>query len=111
LAIAPQADSQLHDNQQQQQIVKTSDGTAGQNHTFAATSPVDGSGKLLYLGYHGADSEPKYEISSSDPKSPAGQSDTNRATNNDKDSADSNKGENFNTKILKFFNKELKRQK
>jgi hypothetical protein len=40
----------------------------------------------------------------------ASQPNTNPA-NNDKNSADSNNEDNFNTKILKSFNKEFKRQK
>ena len=54
--IAPQVNTinKLHQPQlQQQQIVKTSNSTAGQNYTFASTSPVVTSGKLMYLGYHG----------------------------------------------------------
>jgi hypothetical protein len=37
-------------------------GTAGQNYTFAATSPVVSSDKLLYLGYHG-NSDSKHDDS------------------------------------------------
>ena len=110
--IAPQVNTinKLHQQQlQQQQIVKTSNSTAGQNYTFASTSPAVASDKLLYLGYHADDSSSKGKSSSnSDPKSSTSQSNTNPA-NNDKNSADSNDEENFNTKILKSFNKEFKR--
>ena len=110
--IAPQVNTinKLHQQQlQQQQIVKTSNSTAGQNYTFASTSPAVASDKLLYLGYHAGDSSSKGKSSSnSDPKSSTSQSNTNPA-NNDKNSADSNDEENFNTKILKSFNKEFKR--
>src|SRR5919198_4171515 len=54
--IAPQVNTinKLRQPQlQQQQIVKTSNSTAGQNYTFASTSPVVTSGKLMYLDYHG----------------------------------------------------------
>jgi hypothetical protein len=45
-------------NQQQQlqsqQLLTISNGTAGQNYTFASTSPLVGSGKLIYIGYNGS---------------------------------------------------------
>jgi hypothetical protein len=59
-AIAPQIKAV---NQQQQLLplipitaingTARTNGTAGQNYTFAATSPVASSDRLLYLGYHG----------------------------------------------------------
>src|ERR1051325_3197505 len=60
--IAPQikAVNQPHQPQQQSQLIPITrinattgtNGTAGQNYTFSASSPAATSGKLLYLGYH-----------------------------------------------------------
>ena len=44
--------------------------TAGQNGTFAAAPPVVASDKLMYLGFHGVDSQPN-DKSSSDSKQPS----------------------------------------
>jgi hypothetical protein len=75
--IAPQVKAISQQQQQHQpQPVKAINSTAGQNYTFAATSPVVASGKLLYLGYHGSDGTPttnddsgsKHKSSSSDTK-------------------------------------------
>jgi hypothetical protein len=40
-------------NNQQQQLLTRSNGTAGQNYTFASISPVVTSDKPMHLGYHG----------------------------------------------------------
>jgi hypothetical protein len=40
----------------QQQLATIANGTDGQNYTFSSTSPVVGSGKLTYLGFHGISS-------------------------------------------------------
>jgi hypothetical protein len=71
--IAPQANA----INQQQQLVTISNGTAGQNYTFAAATPAVASGKLMYLGNHGGGSS-----SSTTPTNP----DTSPK---DKDSSDS----------------------
>jgi hypothetical protein len=52
--IAPQVSA--INKQQQQQLLTVSNGTAGQNYTFASSSPVVASDKLMYLGYHGSSS-------------------------------------------------------
>jgi hypothetical protein len=51
--IAPQVNA-ITKQQQQQQLLTVSNVTAGQNHTFAATSPVVTPGQLIYLGYQGS---------------------------------------------------------
>ena len=51
--VAPQA---LLAQGSQQKIATIANGTAGQNYTFSSTSPVVGSGKLMYLGFHGISS-------------------------------------------------------
>jgi hypothetical protein len=48
--VAPQA---MLAQGSQQQIATIANGTDGQNYTFSSTSPVVGSGKLMYLGFHG----------------------------------------------------------
>ena len=68
LAIAPQVKA----IKQQQQPPAPSpmtliNSTAGQNGTFAAAPPVVASDKLMYLGFHGVDSQPN-DKSSSDSK-------------------------------------------
>jgi hypothetical protein len=64
-AIAPQVKAI---NQQQQPPAPASmtliNSTAGQNDTFAAVPPVVTSDKLMYLGYHGVDSQPNNKSSS-----------------------------------------------
>lgn len=40
----------------EQKIATTANGTDGQNYTFTSTSPIVGSGKLMYLGFHGISS-------------------------------------------------------
>jgi len=72
-SMAPQVKSVNQQQQQQQeqpQLLPTIrndragqnytgiNSTAGQNDAFLATPPVVASGKLMYLGYHGADSTP-----------------------------------------------------
>src|SRR5919197_385881 len=52
--IAPQVKA-VNQQQQQQPPIRGINSTAGQNYTFAATSPLVSSDKLLYLGYHGGD--------------------------------------------------------
>jgi hypothetical protein len=51
--IAPQVNA-ITKQQQQQQLLTVSNVTAGQNHTFAATSPAVTPGQLIYLGYQGS---------------------------------------------------------
>lgn len=51
--VAPQA---MLAQGSQQQIATIANGTDGQNYTFSSTSPVVGSGKLMYLGFHGISS-------------------------------------------------------
>ncbi|MFL6401153.1 MAG: hypothetical protein ACJ72J_16450, partial [Nitrososphaeraceae archaeon] len=75
--IAPQVKA-ISQQQQQPQPVKAINSTAGQNYTFAATSPVVASGKLMYLGYHGSDGTPTNDDSSSKDKSSS--SDTKPST-------------------------------
>jgi hypothetical protein len=65
-----------------------SNGTAGQNYTFAATSPVIASGKLMYLGYHGI-STGNIDDSSTGKASTSTKSDNNHSngSSNDKKSS------------------------
>jgi hypothetical protein len=65
-AIAPQVKAV---NQQQQQPVIAINSTAGQNYTFAATSPVVASDKLMYIGYQGSSSTSDSSSSSKDKSS------------------------------------------
>ena len=51
--VAPQA---MLAQGSRQQIATTANVTDGQNYTFSSTSPVVGSGKLMYLGFHGISS-------------------------------------------------------
>jgi hypothetical protein len=51
--VAPQA---MLAQGSQQQLATIANGTDGQNYTFSSTSPVVGSGKLTYLGFHGISS-------------------------------------------------------
>ena len=54
-SIAPQVSTMNKKQQQQQQLLPTvGNVTAGQNHTFAATSTPVIPGKLTYLGYKGS---------------------------------------------------------
>jgi hypothetical protein len=68
--IAPQVNAIT--KQQQQLLLTVSNVTAGQNHTFAATSPAVTPGKLMYLGYQGSttasDSSSSKDKDSSDTK-------------------------------------------
>jgi hypothetical protein len=70
-AIAPQVKAI---NQQQQPPARSPmtliNNTGRQNDTFAAVTPVVTSDKLIYLGYHGGDSQPN-DKSSSDSKQPS----------------------------------------
>ncbi|MFL6424939.1 MAG: hypothetical protein ACJ71R_15285, partial [Nitrososphaeraceae archaeon] len=97
--IAPQvkAISQQQQQQHQPQPVKAINSTTGQNYTFAATSPVVASGKLLYLGYHGSDGTPTTDGDSSskdkvDTKpsahSSSSSSSSTHSSSKDKDSSD-----------------------
>jgi ribosomal protein L18 len=93
--IAPQANAI---NQQQQLLVTISNGTAGQNYTFAAATPAVASGKLMYLGNHGdgdssssstptnPDTSPKDKDSSD--KKPSSRHSTSDTGPKDKDSSD-----------------------
>jgi hypothetical protein len=86
--IAPQVNAiNQQSRQQTHQPVTISNGTAGQNSTFASISPVATSGKLMYLGYHGAndDSSSKH-MGSSDTKKSSSRHISN--TNSDSSSRD-----------------------
>ncbi|MFL6462738.1 MAG: hypothetical protein ACJ71J_17640, partial [Nitrososphaeraceae archaeon] len=86
--IAPQVNAiNQQSRQQTHQPVIISNGTAGQNSTFASISPVATSGKLMYLGYHGAndDSSSKH-MGSSDTKKSSSHHISN--TNSDSSSRD-----------------------
>jgi hypothetical protein len=86
-AIAPQVKAV---NQQQQQPVIAINSTAGQNYTFAATSPVVASDKLLYLGYHGTAS-PTHTSSGSKDKS-SSSSDSKPSADHSKSSTTTDNG-------------------
>ena len=90
--ITPQVNAinkQQQQQQQQQRLLTISNGTAGQNYTFASTSPVVGSGKLMYLGFHGdsGGSTEKTSTKSSSDHSNHGSS----SSNDNKGSSDNNK--------------------
>jgi hypothetical protein len=78
-AIAPQVKAV---NQQQQQPILGINSTAGQNYTFASSSPVVASDKLMYIGYQGSsstgDSSSSKDKSSSDTKASHGDSSSSK---------------------------------
>ena len=83
ISIAPQVEAVNQQQQQQQeqpqlltirndiagQNYTGINSTAGQNNALLATPPGVASGKLMYLGYHGADSTPTNGDSSPNDKS------------------------------------------
>jgi trimeric autotransporter adhesin len=84
-AIAPQVKVV---NQQQPPPILGINSTAGQNYTFASSSPVVASDKLMYIGYQGSsstgDSSSSKDKSSSDTKASHGDSSSSK----DKSSSD-----------------------
>jgi hypothetical protein len=64
-------------NQQQPQLLTISNGTNGQNNTFASVSLVAAPGKLLYLGYHSDSSDNSGSTGKTNTKPNSGH-DTNR---------------------------------
>ncbi len=92
--IAPQVNA-ITKQQQQQQLLTVSNVTAGQNHTFAATSPAVTPGKLIYLGYQGSSASLKDKHSSH----------IKSSSHNDDDSKSSSNIENdISSVIVKSFN-------
>jgi hypothetical protein len=89
-AIAPQVKAV---NQQKQMLrpITAINGTAGQNHTFAATSPVVSSDEPLYLGYHG-------NGGSKDKDSPDRKPHTHHSTRSISDGGPKEKSSNSDTK-------------
>jgi hypothetical protein len=92
--IAPQVNA-ITKQQQQQHLLTVSNVTAGQNHTFAATSPSVTPGKLIYLGYQGSSASLKDKHSSH----------IKSSSHNDDDSKSSSNIENdISSVIVKSFN-------
>jgi hypothetical protein len=66
--IAPQVAAVKHQQQPPVTLINSTAGinnTAGQNYTFAAISPAATSGQVVYLGYHGAATNPTHGNSGS----------------------------------------------
>jgi hypothetical protein len=94
LPIVPQLNTVNQQQQQQQQpqpqlLTTISNDTAGQNYTFSSTSPLLGSGKIIYLGYNGGSTD----SGSSDKGTTNTKSshDSGTSTSKDKGSSDNNK--------------------
>ena len=86
--IAPQVNAiNQQQKQQQQKLVTASNGTVGQNYTFASTSPVVASDKPMYPGYNGGTDNGSTEKSTTSTKSPSHHSSTNDNSSKDKDSS------------------------
>jgi hypothetical protein len=96
--IAPQVNA-ITKQQQQQHLLTVSNVTAGQNHTFAVTSPAVTPGKLINLGYQG--SSTASDSSLKDKHS----SHIKSSSHNDDDSKSSSNIENdISSVIMKSFN-------
>jgi hypothetical protein len=91
--IAPQANA----INQQQQLVTISNGTAGQNYTFAAATPAVASGKLMYLGNHGGVSGSSSNTTPTNPDTSPKDKDSSD-TKHTKSASDSDTHERKNTK-------------
>jgi hypothetical protein len=92
-SIAPQVNA-INKKQQQQLLPAVGNVTAGQNHTFAATSTPVIPGKLIYLGYKGSSATSDHISTSKDKHSsdtkPSRAEDSTTTTSTSKDKHSSN---------------------